>query len=240
MQIHLKSLSKSYGNHMAVDNIDLKMDSGKITAFLGPNGAGKTTTIRMMVGLLRPTSGWILIDGNDFQDDPIRYKKMMSYVPDFPFLYDRLTGREFLKFIGEIYELPLNEVDRQIEEMSRLFQVEDMLDQLTKNYSHGMRQRLVFCSAFLRNPEILIVDEPMIGIDPKTARILKDTFLHLVKEKNKLLFFSTHQLAVAEELADTIAIIHKGKIITQGPLSSLIPDKATYKNLEDYFLSITD
>ena len=235
--IELKQLKKQFNKTTAVDGLDMIIEAGKITAFLGPNGAGKTTTIKMMVGLLKPTEGEILINGKNIHEDVLSYKKIMSYIPDFPYLYERLTGREYLEFVAGIHELSRKDSSERIQELIHTFMLEDREDSLIKTYSHGMKQRLVFCSALIKKPEILIVDEPMVGLDPKTARIIKDKVRGIAKEGG-LVFLSTHQLHVAYELADEIVIIHKGKIRLRGDPKHLVTN-STEKNLEDLFLKIT-
>ena len=235
--IELINLKKQFNKTIAVDGLNMVINSGKITAFLGPNGAGKTTTIKMMVGLLKPTEGSITINGKNIQEEGLNYKKIMSYIPDFPFLYERLTGREYLEFVAGIHELSKEESRERIHEMIHTFMLEDMENSMIKTYSHGMKQRLVFCSALIKKPEILIVDEPMVGLDPKTARIIKDK-IRLIAKGGGLVFLSTHQLHVAYELADEIIIIHKGKIRLRGDPKHLV-EHSNEKTLEDLFLKIT-
>lgn len=235
--IELIHLKKQFNKTIAVDGLDMIIDSGKITAFLGPNGAGKTTTIKMMVGLLKPTEGEILIHGKNIQENVLSYKKIMSYIPDFPFLYERLTGREYLEFVAGVQELSKEESQERIQEMITTFMLEDRENSLIKTYSHGMKQRLVFCAALIKKPEILIVDEPMVGLDPKTARIIKDK-IRMIARGGGLVFLSTHQLHVAYELADEIIIIHKGRIHLRGDPKHLVND-SNEKSLEDLFLKIT-
>jgi ABC-2 type transport system ATP-binding protein len=236
--IHLCRLTKRFGSFTAVDRLDLEIPAGKVTAFLGPNGAGKTTTIKMMTGLLFPTSGDLLIDGDDFCADPIRVKKIMSYVPDFPFVYERLTGREFLCFVSAVHGIPQNESERRIEHFLDRFDIRALQHRLILHYSHGMRQRLIFCAALIKHPRILIVDEPMVGLDPRTARIFKDV-VRETAARGAVVFLSTHQLSVAEELADHIAIIHQGRIRARGTLESLLENRARHPNLEHFFLELT-
>ncbi len=235
--IELIHLKKQFSKTMAVDDLNMIIDSGKITAFLGPNGAGKTTTIKMMTGLLKPTGGMIKINGRNIEEDSLTYKKSMAYIPDFPFLYERLTGREYLEFVAGVHEISKKESLDRIHEMIHVFMLEDVENSLIKTYSHGMKQRLVFCSALIKVPEILIVDEPMVGLDPKTARIIKDR-IRMIAKGGGLVFLSTHQLHVAYELADEIIIIHKGKIRLRGDPKHLVAD-SNEVNLEDLFLKIT-
>ena len=229
-------VSRSYGNRVAVDGLDLKIPPGELFAFLGPNGAGKTTTMKMAVGLLRPNEGVVRVCGHDVAKEPSAAKSKLSYVPDEPHLYDKLTGREFLQFISEMYGIRgTQETEKQIER----FGLARFVDELTETYSHGMKQRLVFASAFLHHPEILVVDEPMVGLDPKSIRLVKD-LLREQADAGTTVFMSTHTLAVAEEIGDRIGIILGGKIQFVGTLAALKEEcRLQHSSLEEMFLEMT-
>lgn len=237
--VELINISKSYGLFKAVNNISIKFKSNQITALLGPNGAGKTTTIKMLVGLLKPTTGSILFKDKNIFSDFESYKKSLSYVPDFPFLYERLTGEEFLSFVGSLYLNDLDLINKRIEISLKRFELLDKRHQLIKSYSHGMRQRLAFCASIMRPCELFIVDEPMVGLDPKTSRIFKDVLLEL-KENNVCVLLSTHQLAIAEELADQITILNHGEVLVTGEKTEILNKTSQYENLEQFFLDKTN
>jgi ABC-2 type transport system ATP-binding protein len=236
--IEIEGLSKAFGTKMAVDDLTLRVRTGSLFAFLGPNGAGKTTTIKLLVGLLRPTAGRMRICGHDVASEPQEVKKLVSYVPDQPFLYDKLSGREFLIFVAEMYGIPHAEYEKKAAELIEVFEMESYLDELSESYSHGMRQRVVLSAALLHDPQVIIVDEPMVGLDPKTIRLTKDIFRAQVA-KGVTLFMSTHTLSIAEELADDIAIINHGRLIARGDLAALRRQASTQGNLEDTFLQLT-
>ncbi len=221
--LEVRGLKKHYSAIEAVRGIDLKVERGEIFGFLGPNGAGKTTTIRTLVGLLQPTAGDIFLGGFSLKDDPVEAKSIVGFIPDRPFLYEKLTGREFLRFIAGLYRVYDDEpetLEERIEELLRFFQLDEWGDELVEAYSHGMKQRLVMSSALLHDPEIIIVDEPMVGLDPRGARLLKNLFKERVRGGGSI-FMSTHTLAVAEELCDRIAIIQEGELIAEGTLQEL-------------------
>jgi ABC-2 type transport system ATP-binding protein len=237
--IELNSVVRVYGNKTAVDGLDLKVPRGELFAFLGPNGAGKTTTIKMIVGLLRPTSGTVAIGGFDVVKQPRLASQQLSYVPDEPYLYDKLTGREFLQFIGQMYGLP-EEVCR--ESMAReidAFDLAGFLDDLTEDYSHGMRQRLAFAAAMLHDPKVLVLDEPMVGLDPRSMRVVKD-MLRARATAGMTIFMSTHTLNVAEEIADRIGIVNQGRLKFLGTVQSLRQEMSSETmSLEDLYLKLT-
>jgi ABC-2 type transport system ATP-binding protein len=237
--IDLVNVTKTYGSKLAVDRLNLQIEAGELFAFLGPNGAGKTTTIKLMCGLLFPTSGEVRIGGFDMSRDGDRARQLISYVPDQPFLYEKLTGREFLQFIADMYGMPAGYGRSRIEEMIRLFSLEAFVDDLTERYSHGMRQRTVFASALLHEPKLLIVDEPTVGLDPKSIRLLKD-ILRKQAEGGTTVFLSTHSLDIAQELAERIGIVHKGKLITCAPFEELRRQASLNGSLEDVFLKLTE
>src|SRR3954468_16367022 len=220
LMIKLEHVTKSYGTRTAVTDLDLEIAAGELFAFLGPNGAGKTTTIKMMCGLLFPPSGRVLIGGFDVQKQGDRARPLLSYVPDQPYLYEKLTGREFLHFVAEVYGLPREHGLARIAEVIRQFELAPFVDDLTERYSHGMRQRTVFASALVHEPKVLIVDEPTVGLDPARARLLKDVLRHQA-DSGTTVFLSSHSLDVVEELSDRIAIVNHGRLIGCGSLESL-------------------
>ena len=237
--IELDHVTKKYGNKVAVDDLHLTVDRGELFAFLGPNGAGKTTTIKMMCGLLFPTGGTIRIAGLDLHERGQDARQVISYVPDQPFLYERLTGREILKFVADMYGMPREHARRRTDEMIETFGLQSFVDDLTQHYSHGMRQRTVFAAALLHEPQVLIVDEPTVGLDPRSVRLLKDLLRQEV-ERGVTVFLSTHSLDVAQELADRIGVVAKGKLIGCGTLARLREQAALDGTLEEVFLKLTD
>jgi ABC-2 type transport system ATP-binding protein len=237
--IQLTQLTKKYGNQSAVDNLSLEIKPGELFAFLGPNGAGKTTTIKMMTGILKPTSGTVKIAGIDIQQNAREAKMKIGYVPDTPYLYDRLTAREFMDFVGGLYRLDSDIIRRRSYDLFTLFDMNGWVDRKCEQYSHGMRQKLVFAAAMIHFPTVLIVDEPMVGLDPHSAKLVKDLLKDYVAKGNTV-FVSTHILSIAEELCDRVAIINKGKLIAEGSIDQL---KSTANkqdaNLESLFLTLT-
>lgn len=232
------NLNKFYGNFHACKDINLSINKGEVLAFIGPNGAGKTTTIKMITGILVPTSGEIFINGINIKEKDILAKKIIGYVPDRPFLYEKLTGYEFLKFVKEVFEVEDNFFYKSVDELSEIFELKDWLDELIENYSHGMKQKLLLISAFSHNPEIYIMDEPLVGLDPKSAKNLKN-FVREYSKKGKTFFISTHILSLVEEIATEVAVIKNGKIILTGKLDE-IKKNFSDSQLEDYFLKILD
>jgi ABC-2 type transport system ATP-binding protein len=235
--ITLEHLTKRYGNKVAVDDLNLHIDAGELFAFLGPNGAGKTTTIKLMCGLLFPTTGSVRIGGFDLQEHGRQARQLLSYVPDQPFVYDKLTGREFLQFIGDMYGLTPQRCRQRIEAMISAFRLAEFVDDLTQNYSHGMRQRTVFAGALLHEPRILIVDEPTVGLDPPSVRLLKE-LLRAETERGVTVFLSTHSLDVAEQLAHRIGIVDHGRLIGCGTLDCLRAQASVDGSLEDVFMTL--
>jgi len=236
--IQLDHVSKSYGTKHAVQDLSLDIAAGELFAFLGPNGAGKTTTIKMMCGLLFPTSGRVLIGGYDMRTQGDLARPLLSYVPDQPYLYEKLTGREFLQFIAEMYGLPPERCKERIATVIRQFSLESFVDDLTERYSHGMRQRTVFASALVHEPRVLIVDEPTVGLDPYSVRQLKD-LLRQQADAGTTVFLSSHSLDVVEELADRMAILNNGRLVGVGGLEELRNQAAVDGNLEKVFLTLT-
>jgi len=237
--IRIENLTKRFGDTIAVDHLDLDIPAGELFVFVGPNGAGKTTTIKMIAGLLRPTEGRVILCGHDVQKDYIEARSLLSYVPDQPFLYDKLTGREFLRFVGAMYGMERSEVDRKIGSLSELFETDGFLDELAQSYSHGMKQRVVVSAAMLHEPRVLVIDEPMVGLDPKGARTLKAALKDMTGD-GVTVFMSTHTLAVAEEIADRVGIIREGSIIALGSLEEIYATARTDRRLEDAFLRLTE
>ena len=236
--IDLTNLTKDYGMTIAVNNLNLHVASGEIYGFIGPNGAGKTTTIRMMGGIIEPSSGSIIIDGIDMKENPVAAKKIIGVVPDRPFLYEKLTGAEFLKFIADIYEVDAKSVRRRSDDLLRQFALWDWANEIIEAYSHGMKQRLIIAAALMHDPKILVVDEPMVGLDPSAVRMVKDIFKDLAA-KNVAIFVSTHTLSIAEDLCDRIGVIHKGNLVAQGTMDELNSAAQTQKaKLEEVFLTL--
>jgi ABC-2 type transport system ATP-binding protein len=237
--IRLKQLTKRYGRFTAVDGTDLMVPSGELFGFLGPNGAGKTTTFRMIAGILRPTSGTVEVGGIDINRRPLEAKARLGFIPDRPFVYDKLTGAEFLRFAAALYGQQGTVVERRIDELLELFELTRWKNELTESYSHGMRQKLIISGALVHRPEVIVVDEPMVGLDPKSARLLKDLFRQFVNRGGTVLM-STHTLEVAETMCDRIAIIHGGRIAASGTLADLQDQTASEDlGLEDLFLKLT-
>jgi ABC-2 type transport system ATP-binding protein len=235
--IKLINLTKNYGKLTAVNNVNLHVAEGEIFGFLGPNGAGKTTTIKMMAGLLQPTVGSIQIHGYDVQKEPLKAKAVTGFIPDRPFLYEKLTAVEFMHFVAALYDM--GDSKKRIVELLDVFGLPDWKDELVENFSHGMKQRLVMASALLHHPKVLVVDEPMVGLDPRGARLVKDIFKDLAST-GVTVFMSTHTLEIVEQMCTRVAIINLGKIIAEGSVEDLgrmarMPDS----HLEPIFLRLT-
>lgn len=237
--IELVNVTKRFGVKTAVDNISLTAETGEFFAFLGPNGAGKTTTIKMMTGLLRPDSGAVRICGIDIGRMPGEAKKRTGYIPDSPYIYEKLTAREYLEFTGGLYRMPPRDMEEKIEWLFDLFGMDGWADVRCEEYSHGMRQKVVFCAALLHDPEVLVIDEPMVGLDPQSVRLVKD-LLKIYSARGTTVFVSTHTLSVAEELGDRLGIINKGQLIAVGTLDELRKKAVSEgENLESLFLKLT-
>jgi ABC-2 type transport system ATP-binding protein len=239
--IHARSLVKRFGRLRAVDAIDLHLQPGEVFGLLGPNGAGKTTTMRMIAGLILPTSGEILIDGHDLREQPLAAKAVTSFIPDRPYLYEKLTGFEFLMFVGGLYRLSGATAAERAAELLERFGLAEWADNLIESYSHGMKQRMAFASALLTEPKLLVVDEPMVGLDPRGARLVKSIFRELCVGRGLTVFLSTHTMAVAEEVCDRIAIIHRGQIVASGTMDELRREAGRPGSpLEEVFLALTE
>ncbi len=237
--IELHGVTKRFGAKVAVRDLSLAIPPGELFAFLGPNGAGKTTTIRMIVGMLRPTAGAVRVCGHCMATDGLPARARLAYVPDQPFLYDKLTGREFRHFVAEMYRVPDDARDRTIAELTTRFDMAEFLDQMTETYSHGMKQKVVLAAALLHDPAVLVVDEPMVGLDPRTARQVKEIFIERTRHGGTA-FITTHTLEVAEAVADRIGIIHQGRLVALGTLDELRQKARHQQSLEDIFLQLTE
>lgn len=235
--IQFERVTKRFGDKVAVNELDLVVPRGELFAFLGPNGAGKTTAIKMMAGLLRPSSGTVKIQGVDVNTDPIRAKQVLGYVPDQPFLYDKLSGREFLRFVADMYRMNGRATTAEMERLIEVFGMKEWTDELTETYSHGMKQRLVLASTLLHRPEVIVLDEPMVGLDPQSMRLVKDILRDEAKRGTTILM-STHLLAVAEETADRIAILNRGRLVARGTPTEIRALGRQGGSMEDVFLRL--
>jgi ABC-2 type transport system ATP-binding protein len=237
--IKLVNLAKHYGRLAAVDSLSLEVQPGEIFGFLGPNGAGKTTTIRVMMGILKPTSGQVFLGGYDVERQPEKAKAISGFIPDRPFIYEKLSGLEFLQFVGRLHQIETVRLEERAAQLLERFELARWKDELVESYSHGMKQRLVVCASLIHEPRILIVDEPMVGMDPKGARKLKDLFRSL-SEEGTTVFLSTHSIGVAEEVCHRIGIIQSGRLIACGTMADLSAQAQTQQdNLESVFLELT-
>ncbi len=236
--IRTQGLSKVYGDKVAVDRLDLQVARGELFCFLGPNGAGKTTTIKMLTGLQRPSAGHATIDGHDIAREPLRAKRLLGYIPDHPFLYGKLTGRELMRFVAGLYRMSDADLEARCMPLLEAFELAHVADRLVEHYSHGMRQKLSFASCFLHDPQVVIVDEPWVGLDPKNIRRIKDD-LRTRTANGLTVFMSTHSLAFAEEMADRIGIIHHGRLLHVGTLGEIKALASDPGSLEDVFLELT-
>ena len=238
--IELKNLTKRYGNTLAVNNLNLSVSKGEIYGFIGPNGAGKTTTIRIMGGVLAPTEGIVVIDGINMAADPESVKRRIGFIPDRPFIYEKLTGMEFMRFSADLYGVDERVFLEKVQALLKKFAIFNWADELIESYSHGMKQRLIISSALLHDPTVIIVDEPMVGLDPAAIRMVKNMFRDLAK-MGTTIFMSTHTLAVAEDICDRIGIIHRGSLIATGTTGDLKRDAGVEKaDLEEVFLILTE
>ena len=235
--IRIEHLTKRFGDVVAVDDLTLSVPEGELFCFLGPNGAGKTTTIKVLTGLLHPTEGQAYVAGIDVQVDPVAARRVTGYIPDMPFLYERLTPAEFYEFTGDLYGVPRAATRQRMVEAFALFGLADQEAALIKDLSHGMRQRLIYAATFLHEPEVLFIDEPLIGLDPYTIRLIKD-LLRTKAQAGMTIFLTTHILALAEDIADRIGIITDGKLLTVGDVPTLL-ERHGGSDLEEAFLGVT-
>ena len=237
--IKLSNLSKSYGSHHAVNNLNFEVKQGELFGFLGPNGAGKTTTIKMMTGLLEPTNGEVTLKGVNIWNDPIKAKQMIAYVPDHPNLYPKLTGWEYLEFVAAVFRIPNETFQTKTRELLETFSLTNRAHELIESYSHGMKQKIAICGALVHNPDIIFLDEPTVGLDPKSARNLKD-LLRSLCDDGMTAFVSTHILEIAEQMCDRIGIITDGNMIALGTIDELREREGKAEgSLEDIFLQLT-
>ncbi|MGD2216157.1 MAG: ABC transporter ATP-binding protein [Gemmatimonadales bacterium] len=237
--IQLENLTKKYGDFAALTDLNLTIPRGVLYGLLGPNGAGKTTALRIIAGILQPTEGTVLVGGHDVQRDPERAKSRLGFIPDRPFIYEKLTGSEFLRFVAGLYGQNGTDVERRIDELLNVWGLTTWRDELLEAYSHGMRQKLIISSALIHRPDVIVVDEPLVGLDPKAARLLKDIFRGFV-DRGGTVLMSTHTLEVAEALCDRIAIIQNGEICAEGTMDDLRRDaQAGDAGLEEIFLKLT-
>jgi ABC-2 type transport system ATP-binding protein len=238
--IAVQNLVKTYGKFKAVDDLSLNVEPGEIHGFLGPNGAGKTTTMRMIAGLVKPTSGRIVVNNHDMEHEPEAAKGSLGFIPDRPFIYDKLTASEFLTFHAGLYGLTNGQVGSRVDEMLEVFELTQWKHELIESFSHGMKQRLVMSSAFFHRPQAVVVDEPMVGLDPRGARLIKDIFRRM-SERGVAILMSTHTLEVAQEMCHRVSIIQKGRIIAQGTVDEVkqIAGGTTDEHLTAVFLKLT-
>ena len=237
--IDLKNVTKTFGSFTAVDDLSMTIPPGELFGFLGPNGAGKTTTIKMIAGLFTPTSGSILVNGFDTATHPIEAKHSLAYIPDQPFLYDKLTGREFLYFVGGLFDIEKADLHRKINEVVEHFEIGQWIDKKAEDYSQGMRQRVSIAAAILHDPKTIIIDEPMVGLDPRSAKIVRETLMSQARKGISILM-STHSLPVAEEICDRIGIIHQGKLVYCDVKEGVQAfEESLGGKLENVFLEIT-
>ncbi len=237
--IECRNLVKRYGEKAAVKDVTFDVRPSEIFGFLGPNGAGKTTTIKIIVGLLRPTSGSVKVAGYDVQLQPLQAKAASGYVPDTPNLYAKLTGRELLRFVGDLYDLDRQRARQRVDDLLRMFDLTAAADDTIDSYSHGMQQNTALAAALMHDPKVLVLDEPTVGLDPKSARLIKD-ILRQMAERGTAVFLSTHILEIAERMCDRIGIINQGELIAAGTMDELrAMGKSGETSLEDIFLSLT-
>ncbi len=237
--IELEGITKRYGNVTAVDNLHLEIPRGTVFGFIGPNGAGKTTTIKIIGGLIAPDRGNVRVCGIDLKNEPEKAKAKIGFIPDRPFLYEKLTGMEFLRFIADVYGVEEKDFHEKAGEMMERFSLSDWKDELIESYSHGMKQRLIMSAAILHDPDVFVVDEPMVGLDPAGIRMVKQLFLDLAAT-GKTLFVSTHTLAIAQDMCHKIGIIHRGRLVAQGSIDDLkVAAGMSDADLETAFLAIT-
>jgi ABC-2 type transport system ATP-binding protein len=238
--IELRNLSKSFGEVKAVNNLNLVIPPAELFTFLGPNGAGKTTTVKMIAGLILPTEGEIFIKGIDLLKEPERVKSVIAYIPDEPFLYPELTGREFIFFVSRLFELEKKTIERRMESLFEKFGIDKWIDFPSSEYSHGMRQKVIFIQALIHNPDVIVIDEPMVGLDPVSARTVKKLLKERVFEGSSV-FMSTHSLPLAEEISDRVGVIDNGVLIETGKVPELKKRMGeSYSSLEEAYFKLTE
>ena len=236
--IEMQSVTKAFGPKVAVENLDLAVRPGTLFSLVGPNGAGKTTTIKMLCGLLRPTSGRVRLFGHDIVRDGTAAKALLSYVPDLPYVYEKLTGREFIELVGRMYGMERGPLQRRIEETAALLELEGFADDLVEQYSHGMKQRCVLGAALVHDPKVIVVDEPMVGLDPRSIRRIKDVFKDYVRKGN-VVFMSTHTLSDVEEMSDQVGVLCNGRLVASGGVEE-VKRQTRAERLEEGFLALTE
>uniref|UniRef100_A0A7C4XFT8 ABC transporter ATP-binding protein n=1 Tax=candidate division WOR-3 bacterium TaxID=2052148 RepID=A0A7C4XFT8_UNCW3 len=234
----IRNLSKKFNNIWAVKNLNLELKPGEIFVLLGPNGAGKTTTLKLIAGLLKPTTGDIYIKGIDLKKEPERAKGLLGFVPDEPYIYNKLTGREFLNFVGSIFDVSQEDYKKMLPHLLEKFEIGRWIDDLAESYSHGMRQKIIMCQLLLHNPEVILIDEPLVGLDPKVSKTVRETFIQLMRE-NKTLLVSTHTLSFAREIATRIGIINHGELKFVGTVEEL-SKIAGEEDIEEIYLKLSE
>lgn len=234
----IQNLKKRFSNVWAVKNLNLELNPGEIFVLLGPNGAGKTTTLKLIAGLLHPTDGEIYIKDIDVKKEPIKAKSLIGYIPDEPFIYNKLTGREFINFIAAIYNIKRENYEKRMEDLFKKLEIGDWIDEFSESYSHGMKQKVIMCQLFLHNPDLILIDEPLVGLDPKSSKTVREIFFDL-KNKGKTLFICTHTLSFAKEIASGIGIINKGELKFIGNLEQLSRISGA-EDIEEIYLKLTE
>ncbi|MFB6346006.1 MAG: ABC transporter ATP-binding protein [bacterium] len=235
--IEIRDLTKSFGDFTAVKDLTLSVDNGELYGFLGPNGAGKTTTVKMITGLLKPTSGSVTVAGFDVAESPEAAKQVTGYIPDSPYVYPQLAMDEYLDFVENLYDLDVESAREIRDYYFEKFNLGNWHQDLIRNLSHGMKQKMLFTSIFMMEPEVIVIDEPMVGLDPESSRVFKEALRYEVEERSTAVFLSTHSLEVAQEICDTVGILKEGELISEGPLETL--QQTSDETLEEVFLRIT-
>ncbi len=234
----INNLSKSFDGIWAVRNLSLELNKGEIFVLLGPNGAGKTTTLKLIAGLLHPNAGEITLNGVDLRKDPIKYKSLLGYVPDEPFIYNKLTGREFINFVAGLFGIKKELYDKKLNTLIKRFEIGAWIDEPSETYSHGMKQKIIMCQLLIHEPELILIDEPLVGLDPKMSKIVRETFIEL-GNNGKTLLVSTHTLPFAQQIANRIGIINKGELKFVGTTEELAGVSGR-KDIEEIYLKLTE
>lgn len=234
----INNLSKSFDGIWAVRNLSLELNKGEIFVLLGPNGAGKTTTLKLIAGLLHPNAGEITLNGVDLRKDPIKYKSLLGYVPDEPFIYNKLTGREFINFVAGLFGIKKELYDKKLNTLIKRFEIGAWIDEPSETYSHGMKQKIIMCQLLIHEPELILIDEPLVGLDPKMSKIVRETFIEL-GNNGKTLLVSTHTLPFAQQIANRIGIINKGELKFVGTTEELA-EVSGRKDIEEIYLKLTE